>query len=80
MFASCQTTSTGIGTQNLQSTKQSSNFNLKEKSKIKDNAIEALNLSYDEAIEVAYEAGKNAYKQVLITDDESAVVIENRSF
>ena len=77
MLSSCQTTSTGIGSKNLQSAKTSSNFNFKEKSKIKDNAIEVLNLNYDEAIEIAYEAGKNAYKQVVITDDESAVIIEN---
>ena len=64
MLSSCQTTSTGIGSKNLQSAKTSSNFNFKEKSKIKDNAIEVLNLNYDEAIEIAYEAGKNAYKQV----------------
>ena len=80
-FSSCQTTSTGIGSQNSQNSqtiKPSSNFT--EKTKIKNNAIEALNLNYEEAIEVAYEAGKNAYKQVFITDDETAVVIENRSF
>ena len=46
MLSICQTTSTGIGSKNLQSEKISSNFNFKVKSKIKDIVIEALNLNY----------------------------------
>lgn len=46
MISTCQTTSIGIGSKNLQSENTSNNFNFKVKSKIRYNVIEALNLNY----------------------------------
>jgi hypothetical protein len=48
MISTCQTTSIGIGSKNLQyeNTSNNFNFNYKVKSKIKYNVIEALNLNY----------------------------------
>ena len=79
IFSGCKTTSTGIGFKNEQKPDVSNNINIKQKSKVTEKSIDALNLNYEEAIEIAYEAGKNAYKKVMITDDETAVIIENRS-
>ena len=74
---SCQSTSTGIG---VKTSKIQTNLNQKSLVNNKKETIDVLNIDYNEAIQLAFEAGKNAYKIVAISDDNSSVMIENKVF
>ena len=79
-LSSCQTTTSGIGMKVSSTDKGNLNSSNSIIQKEKKESIDVLNIGFNEAIELAFEAGKKAYKNVVIADNNSSVIIENRSF
>jgi len=77
MLTACQSTSSGVGS-SPKVISPSKNFST-QASKT-EAAIDVLDLTYEEAVNLAFEAARRAYQNVRVTDDRSMVYIENRSF